>query len=554
MKALPQFLANLLLCILLAMPGLSLANNQHKELQLRFDQQKNTHSQPNKMRKGLVEIKHIRLQGDALFPEYGIDENFLHQRVNQVYSHMGEQLSIQDMNKIADALTLAYREKGLTFNQAYIIPQEITEATLTLHILKGVLAEVDIFNNQLYQKNQILTEFDALIGEVIYEPKIKQVIAKLNQKPGLQVFSFFSLGSKQGEARLNIRIMKEEAHFAEVGLDNKGIEQTGIYRGYYKHTVNNPFNKSGQLQGSLYTSEQRENYYGSLSYHYPIALNNQLSLSVLKSDFAIFGQFSKLGLSGELTSLAASWSRQASLRPHSLLQHNMSLTLAKKQSKVSSDIFSELFKEETNYTMLSLSYQLQQGPTKKRHYQQIMTISPSFSQLQSSTKPELEKNFWLARASYQYTHLGLGKELTIRDPLLIKANAQYSQQAIPPSEQFSLTGPKANRGFQAGSFSSDTGITLSIEQEMNWTLARNTAKKNNSLTPFIFYDFSYGRNNLTPKLAARFQSIGVGLKRQFNSRLNASMSLAKPINTSIAKQLDSQHKRTHLFAQINYRF
>lgn len=554
MKALPLFPASFLLCTLLAISGLSLANHPHKELQLHFDQQRNKQSQPNKMRKGLVEIRHIRLQGDALFPEYGIDENFLHQRVNQVYSHMGERLSIQDMNKIADALTLSYREKGLTFNQAYIIPQEITDATLTLHILKGVLAEVDIFNNQLYQKNQISSEFESLIGEVIYEPKIKQVIAKLNQKPGLQVFSFFSLGSKQGEARLNIRIMKEESHLAEVGLDNKGIKQTGIYRGYYKHSINNPFKLSGQLQASLYTSEQKENYYGSLSYHYPIALNNQLSFSILKSDFAIFGQFSELGLSGELTSLAASWYRQASLGKNALLQQNMRITLAQKQSRVSSDIFSDFFKEDINYNMLSLSYQLQQGATKNRSYQQVMTIFPSISQLQSSTNPELEENFWLVRASYQYTHMGLGKELTIQDPIFIKANAQYSQQAIPPSEQFSLTGPNANRGFQAGSFSSDTGITFSIEQEMNWTLARNTKKQNNSLTPFIFYDFSYGRNNLTPKLAARFQSIGIGLKRQFNAQLKASMSLAKPINTSIANQLDSQYKRTNLFAQINYRF
>ena len=39
---------------------------------------------PSKMSNGLIEIKNIRLQGDTLFPEYGITTKFLHYRVKHV--------------------------------------------------------------------------------------------------------------------------------------------------------------------------------------------------------------------------------------------------------------------------------------------------------------------------------------------------------------------------------------------------------------------------------------------------------------------------------------
>ena len=187
-------------------------------------------AQSNEMKNGLIKIRRIQVQGDVLYPEFGFTDEFLFTRVNQVYSHMGELLSISDMNKIADALTLAYREKGLTFNQAYVIPQEIVDSTLTIHVLKGTLSEIEIYNNGLFNTNQLTEPFADLVGKVIYEPNIKKIVKNLSKKPGLKIFSFFSVGSKQGEARLNIKVMEETQHESKLIIDNKGVSQTGENR------------------------------------------------------------------------------------------------------------------------------------------------------------------------------------------------------------------------------------------------------------------------------------------------------------------------------------
>ena len=527
---------------------------QKAPLKIHYNKQEANNSQPNEMSKGLITIKHIRLQGDTLFPQYGITNQFLYNRINQVYSHMDEKLSIADLNKVADSITLAYREKGLTFNQAYVVPQEITNSTLTIHVLKGVLAEIDVLNNDLYSKEQLTAPFSKLMGKVIYEPEIRKIISELNNKPGLKVFSFFSVGSKQGEARLNIRVMDETQHQANISIDNKGVEQTGLYRGLYNHTINNPFNLSGQLKGTLFTTSEKENYYGGLNYSVPLTPNNQIDISAFRSDFAITGQFTELGLEGDLTALSLSWSNRLTPTKLPNTRHKQGLTIAHKQSNVTSDAFPEIFDDEVIYSMMSANYQLyllENSTSKSQHF---FSITPSYSTIHQSENVNLNPNFWLIRSTYQLTSHIFNELLTLKSPVKLLINNQFTPKALPSSEQFSVTGPNSNRGYEPGIFSGDSAISLTIEQDIHLSLGLLDNYKDFFLTPFIFYDFSYGEIHHDSKLSAQFQSIGFGLKSQINSYSKASISIGKPIHYNISKQLDIDPKGSNIYAHISFSF
>lgn len=530
------------------------AEKQKAPLQIHYNKQTANNSQPSEMSKGLIEIRHIRLQGDTLFPEYGITNQFLYNRINQVYSHMNEKLSIADLNKVADSITLAYREKGLTFNQAYVVPQEITNSTLTIHVLKGVLAEIDVLNNDLYSKEQLIAPFSKLIGKVIYEPQIRKIITELNNKPGLKVFSFFSVGSKQGEARLNIRVMDETQHQANISIDNKGVEQTGLYRGLYSHTINNPFKLSGQLKGTLFTTSEKENYYGGLNYSFPIAPNNQIDISAFRSDFAITGQFTELGLEGDLTAMSIAWSNQLTPTRFPNTRHKQGLSIAHKQSNVTSDAFPEVFDDEVIYSMVSVNYQLYllENPTSKS--QHFFSLSPSYSKIHETENVNLNANFWLIHGTYQLTTAILNEFFALKSPAKILVNSQFTPEALPSSEQFSVTGPNSNRGYEPGIFSGDNAISLTIEQDIHWPLGLLDNYEDFFLTPFIFYDYSYGEIHHDSKLSAQFQSIGAGLKSQINSYAKASISIGKPIHYNISKQLDIDPKGSNVYAHISFSF
>mgnify|MGYP000282296239 CR=1 FL=1 len=163
------------------------------------------------MHDGELNIQYIELEGNAFYPEYGLTQDVVKLHLKALHTTLGHKLKMKDIHNIADSVTLLYQEKGLTFHRVYVVPQEIKNSSLKLYVLKGKLAEIIIHNNSLYSKEQLLAPFKALIGQTIYEPYLKDAASKLSAKPGLKVFSYFSIGNKQGETRLNIRVLEESS-------------------------------------------------------------------------------------------------------------------------------------------------------------------------------------------------------------------------------------------------------------------------------------------------------------------------------------------------------
>ena len=516
--------------------------------------QNQTTTKPNEMKNGLIKINRIQLQGDSLYPEYGITNEFLHTRVNQVYSHMNELLSISDINKIADALTLAYREKGLTFNQSYVIPQEIVDSTLTIHVLKGTLTDIDIYSNEIYSTEQLTAPFADLMGQVIYEPDIKKIVTSLNEKPGLKIFSFFSVGSNQGEARLNVRVMKETQHVSQLVIDNKGVSQTGINRLMYSHIINNPLSLSGQLRAKILTTNKPDNFFGSLGYSRPLNSTNQLELSILRSDFAVTGQFSDLGLAGDLSSLTATWTNIPEHKKNTQLIHNRRLSLSTKQSTVTSEVFPDFLNEEVDYTTLSASYQLHFLRPWQTNSQHILTLQPSINRITSTNNKALASKFWLAKISYDFMTPQWISALSSKHPFSMSATGQYSSKNLPSSEQFTTTGSTANRGFEPGIFSGNNAYAISLEQAIGWSVDFNKHQNAISLQPFLFFDYSYGEQKQNTDISAKFQSTGLGLKVAYKNIVKANITAGHPLDHKISGQPNIDRKRPVIYAHLSLSF
>jgi len=513
-----------------------------------------TDTKPNKMKNGLIKVNRILLQGDTLYPEYGITNEFLHTRINQVYSHMNELLSVSDINKIADALTLAYREKGLTFNQAYVLPQEIVNSTFTIHVLKGTLSEIDIYNNEIYSTEQLTAPFAGFLGQVIYEPDIKKAVALLNEKPGLKIFSFFSLGSKQGEARLNVKVMEEIQHISQLVIDNKGVNQTGINRLMYSHTMNNPLNLSGQLKATVLTTNKPNNFFGSLGYSRAVNPSNQLELSILRSDFAVTGQFANLGLEGDLSALTSSWTNISEHKKNTKIIHNRRLSLSTKQSTVTSEIFPDFLNEEVDYTMLSGSYQLHFLRPWQTNSQHILTLQPSISSITNTNNKTLPSKFWLTKISYDFITPQWIASLPSAHPFSISATGQYTSKSLPSSEQFATTGSTVNRGFDPGIFSGNNAYAISLEQAIDWPIDFNPYEHAISLQPFLFFDYSYGELKQNTDLSAKFQSAGLGLKAGYGNLIKTNVTVGHPLDNKISGQPNIDRKRPVIYAHLSFSF
>ena len=516
---------------LLSLFSMSAHSERSREDNLRYG------DTPTDMKDGLIRIRRIRLEGDPLFPKYGITEKFLQKRINQVYSHMGKSLSMASINKIADSITLAYREKGLTFNRAYIVPQEIKQSTLTIHILKGVLAEIDLYDNDLYSKEQILRPFNHLIGKVIYEPDVMKTVNDLNKKLGLKLFAYFSTGSKQGESRLNIKILKEVAHETKISIDNKGATQTGENRILLSHSMNNPFKKSGRITATVITTDATENTFGGLSYYIPISDHQKIGASYLQSNFAITGPFANFGLKGTLATLGGFFSNRKTLGKDESIKLFQHTSIAYKSSSITSiEQFSDLLDDTTNYLMADLLYQ--------RHYnagqtnQHIGSLKPILGYVTNTDDTDISTTFVAIDAKYRYMRFNWLNIKTDSNSLSLSARLKWTGSHLPAPEQFSTTGPGINRGYAPGLFSGDIGLSLSAEQSFGWKIEKIARLEGVTFQTSVFLDFSYAELNSSETFNASFASMGVTVSGQFPYQITAGSSFGIPLSHSTSNNIE----------------
>ncbi|MBV1922380.1 MAG: hypothetical protein KUG73_17010 [Pseudomonadales bacterium] len=504
------------------------------------------------MKNGLIKISRIRLEGDALYPEYGITNEFINTRINQLFSHLDDKLDMAAIDKIADAITLTYREKGLTFNRAFVVPQEIENSTLTIYVLKGVLSEIDVYENSLYSSKQIKEPFDKLIGKVIYEPDVMRVVDNINKKPGLKIFAYFSTGSKQGESRLNIKVKKEIPAKNTLSIDNKGTKDTGHNRVIYSHIENNLFSLSGQFNVSFLKTNKEDNLFGGIYYQRPISENKNMGVSLVKSDFSITGQFSNLGLEGALTSASGIIANEDKGKGNISLKKIHHLVLSYKESKVTSKVFPEIFNESTRYAMFNTYHQ--------HHYmtnvnsQHIFSITPSVGLIDTSDASSISESFFSVGAGYHYLLFNPIKLTDRNNVLSIKLSGKWSNDQLPAPERYTTTGPTVNRGYQPGIFSGDTGYRMSTEHSINWNIDKESWMKDVKIQTSLFIDYSYGMINTKERHEASFSSTGIAINATFRNLISLGASIGKPLNHNVTGDVDIDSDSPVIYANTSVTF
>jgi len=97
-------------------------------------------------------IKEIRVEGATLIPQEVIE------KITSEYEN--KELSLKDMQKVADLITDEYRKKGYVTSRAYIPPQTIRNNILIIRVVEGELGRLEIKGNR-YFKTSLLEKKSA---------------------------------------------------------------------------------------------------------------------------------------------------------------------------------------------------------------------------------------------------------------------------------------------------------------------------------------------------------------------------------------------------------
>lgn len=141
------------------------------------------------------------------------------------------ELTLEEMNEVANMVTIAYQEKGYILARAYVPEQEIEDGILKVAIIEGDIGEVKITGHKYYKERVIKRNFQHQLQHgVIREELLEKGILLSKELPATETRIVLQKGEKPGTANISLQTEDRLALEWKFDANNFGSELVGKER------------------------------------------------------------------------------------------------------------------------------------------------------------------------------------------------------------------------------------------------------------------------------------------------------------------------------------
>jgi hemolysin activation/secretion protein len=250
------------------------------------------------------QFKVEKIEVSGISPHSSLDSdqiNKIAEKLRLKYQDKNGELSVENLNQIADILTSYFAHQGYFLTKVYLPPQDIThERIVQLQVREGFLEAIKIQGESIYSDNQLKAPFKKYLGKPITAGEIESGLLTLRDYPGLEVNSIFQPGDNPAGTVMIIQITQSDRIGVSVAADNYGNNVTGKYQGTVTaHAYNLTqgaddlsftfLQKFDPTNSELYAGEYTRNLFGP---------SNQINLGYSYNKYSLGDTLSNLGLGG----------------------------------------------------------------------------------------------------------------------------------------------------------------------------------------------------------------------------------------------------------------
>lgn len=373
----------------------------------------------------------------------------------------GKNLTLGDLNALADRISDVYHRHGYPLATAYVPAQTIDNGIVRIDVAEARYGAVTL-NNQSRVSDRVLQRTLAALqaGQPVSEFELERTLLLLQDTPGALVDTTIKPGQQVGTSDLLVDVTPQQRVTGDAGVDNFGDPYSGRVRGSGTLNINGLFNQGDLLDFSALTAGHGMTY-GRMDYRY--LLNGQgTTLGATVSGL-------NYHLGNDLTDLQSHGS--AFVGGVVLAQPLIRNT----QGNLYGQIEYDFRRLNDNIDIIGLQ--------NDRHTNS-MTTTLAGDQLDSMgvtnarlamTYGVLAANNWQtdivdqlgADTAGHYVKLSLSlsrlQQFTRSDALYFGFSGQTSSKNLDTSEQFYLGGPDSVRGYDVGVLSGSRGYLATIE-------------------------------------------------------------------------------------------
>lgn len=492
-------------------------------------------------------VKTITVIGTTLIPEKDINKI--------ITQYQGKELNVRDMQKVADLITDAYRQKGFVTSRAYLPPQAIAQGVLEIRVVEGITGDIEVKGNKYFKKRVYSKYIRLKKGQPFDYEMLRKGLSKINQLPDRNVKAVLAPGKEAGTTDILVEAKDRLPLHVGFDADNYGSRYVDYYRYRTTITHNNllglddVFNFQYQISGG-------ENY-RLLTMRYLLPINPGLKLGFFAAD-------SKIDLRKEFEDIARGKSRLYSIYATQSLINRENVLLSFNAGFDYKDTFNfqnnlEASRDRLRVIKGSLDLDLTDSYGRTMLGNELSYGIPSIMGGLEEVDDRASRDGAGGKFVKNNLYFLRLQKLPFNATLLWKNQAQFSPYILPASEQFQIGGIINVRGYPLAEVVGDQGASMTWELSLppyfvpkNLRVPFSTGKIYDTFRIISFYDWANARLRRptgTEQKTRTLRAAGCGLRINLPENFSVRVEVAWPLDNT-----PSDGDNVHTWTEVSKTF
>ncbi len=410
----------------------------------------------------------------------------------------GPRRTSKDVEAARDALEKLFHDVGYPTVLANIPEQTVESGVIRLEVIASRVGEVKVTGNRHVSTKRILESLPSLApGEVIFLPRVRREILKVNANPDLKVIPGMTPSKEVGVVDVDLKVEDRLPLHGSLELNNRATRDTTALRLNATLRYDDLWRKGHSLSVQYQVSPEKpsEVQFFSGSYALPLAQgsDDRLALYAVRSDSATgFGEGFKTV--GKGTIAGARYVKTLPVVPDfGPDSHSVTFGIDYKDFEESTGFEQSGGQSGTDtapvtYLPLSVAYTgLFQGASGATQVSAGLNLV--LRGLVSDERRFAENRF-MGRGNYLYATAGVERSQALPGSMHLfgKLDGQIASQPLVSSEQYSAGGMESVRGYRESEAPGDDTVHGTVELQGPDVARAAGVRAGYPVTPYLFYD------------------------------------------------------------------
>lgn len=436
------------------------------------------------------ELKQVECSSSEILAQEEIDA------VTQEY--IGRQVTVKDLQEMAEKITALYRDKGYMTCGAVLPPQRIHEGRVEIRLIEGKTGEITITGNRHTKAGYIIGRLGLKSGEIANIDELNRDLRWFHGTNDVQLRVVMKPGTQENTTDYEIMAFEPKNQTVTLYVDNDGYETSGRLREGLFYNMRSLTGHRDALRGSFIRSQGTKAW--ALGYSFPVSkrgMRLDLNYSSNKTEVTK-GELKALGVEGKSTSYSLTWRVPFHITEHSRNEAGLQYVhqTAKTELGHGLDQVVPWVDDKIQRVIPYVSFTHYGNSTVFYHKHSFVLAKRSdIDGISDKAKLYRLSSFWQKR----YNN---GQSWQVRlDGQW--ANSEY----LASSDRFFIGGVNSVRGYEEGFIGGDRGLAAGIE----YHIPLGKAKR---FSVFPFFDWGTVAGDTAPEHRT-LMSAGVGLEARY---------------------------------------